>query len=106
MASWAAAVAVAAMLAVSAAAPHAAPRQHTVVIEGMAFRPATLTVKRGDRIAWVNRDLVPHTATAAAFDTGRIEAGRTRTLTVRQAGALDYDCAYHPTMKARVVVEP
>ena len=36
---------------------------HTVVIENMQFNPATLTVRRGERIVWVNKDLFPHTVT-------------------------------------------
>jgi plastocyanin len=98
----------AALLAVAAGSIGAAPREHTVVIDAMAYQPATLTVKRGDRVTWVNRDLVPHTATAAgrAFDTGLIETGSARTLTVDELGTLRYDCSYHPPMKGTLVVEP
>ena len=51
--------------------------EHVVTIEGMRFVPATLAVRRGDRVTWVNKDLVPHTATAQskAFDSGAIAAG-------------------------------
>jgi plastocyanin len=42
------------------------PKTHTVTIEEMRFHPERLTVARGDTIVWVNRDLVPHTATSAA----------------------------------------
>src|SRR5204862_476961 len=42
----------------------AASRTHTVEIRGMEFHPAELTVAVGDTIVWINRDIVPHTATA------------------------------------------
>ena len=42
------------------------PQMHTVTIEGMRFQPEMLTVERGDTIVWVNKDLVPHTATSKA----------------------------------------
>lgn len=79
---------------------------HTIVIDGMRFQPATLNVQRGDRVVWVNRDLVPHTATAAgAFDSGPIAPGASRALTMTQAGRHDYVCTLHPTMKASLVVK-
>src|SRR5881628_1870068 len=42
-------------------APSSGPNQ--IVIENFSFQPATLTVKAGTKVTWVNRDDVPHTAT-------------------------------------------
>jgi plastocyanin len=39
-------------------------KTHTVTIEAMRFRPEHLTVASGDTIVWINKDLVPHTATS------------------------------------------
>jgi plastocyanin len=84
----------------------AAAATHTVTIEGMQFVPATLTVKRGDRVVWRNRDVVPHTATAAgAFDSGSIGAGKSGSLVLRTPGRHAYVCSFHPGMKALVVVQ-
>lgn len=78
----------------------------TIVIEGMQFAPATATVKRGDAVVWVNRDVVPHTATAgAAFDSGPIAAGGSWRFVPRAAGRYEVVCTLHPTMKATLVVE-
>ena len=40
-------------------------------MENMRFQPQSLTVARGDTVVWVNKDLVPHTATSKAggFDS-------------------------------------
>lgn len=79
---------------------------HAVTIEGMKFQPEQLTVHRGDRITWTNKDLVPHTVTSAgAFDSGAIAPGKSWSWTAANPGAHDYVCTYHPTMKARVVVQ-
>lgn len=83
-----------------AGAAPAAPQVHTVVIEGMRYQPEGLTVAPGDTVVWINRDMVPHTATSAGhFDSGEIAAGKTWTHTVRAAGEFAYLCTYHPLMK-------
>jgi plastocyanin len=84
----------------------AAAETHTVRIEGMQFQPATLTVRKGDRIVWRNQDMVLHTATAAgAFDTGVIPAGGSATRKLDKAGHFAYICTLHPAMKGEVVVQ-
>jgi plastocyanin len=83
------------------------PKTHTVTIEGMRFQPEMLTVERGDTIVWVNKDLVPHTATSKAgnFDSKLIEADKSWNYTVRTKGDFAYICTFHPTMKAMLRVE-
>src|SRR6187551_3393709 len=85
-----------------ARAADAAPRVHTVLIEGMRYQPEGLTVAAGDTVVWVNRDMVPHTATSAAgrFDSNEIAPGKSWTHTVSVTGDFDYLCTYHPLMKA------
>lgn len=79
---------------------------HTIAIEGMQFSPATMTVKRGERVVWINKDLVPHTATAAkAFDSGPLDPGKSWRMTTTKPGRYEYVCTFHPTMKAVLVVE-
>ena len=89
------------------AGAHAPAQQtHTITIENLRFEPQTLTVKRGDRVVWANKDLVPHTATAAkSFDSHDIAANASWTYTARTPGRYDYMCTLHPMMKARLVVE-
>jgi plastocyanin len=79
---------------------------HTVTIEGIQFQQPTLTVKRGDQVVWVNKDVVPHTATAAGqFDSGPIAPGKSWSWTASKPGPVDYICTYHPGMKGTVKVE-
>jgi plastocyanin len=75
---------------------------HVVVIEGMRFSPPALTVARGDRVMWINKDLFPHTATAdaKAFDSHGIAANASWSYVARDAGRYAYSCALHPAMHA------
>lgn len=90
-----------------AAGDHPKPKTHTVIIEGMRFVPEVLTVAAGDTIVWVNKDVVPHTATSTAgtFDSKDIQADTSWKLTIRKAGNFAYICTFHPTMKAMLRVK-
>ena len=85
----------------------ASATQHTVTIEGMQFNPPQLTVHRGERIVWVNKDLFPHTVTAndKAFDSGSIAANASWAFTPPKAGEYAYSCSFHPTMKGMIKVQ-
>lgn len=84
----------------------AAAETHVVAIEGMAFVPATVTVRRGDTVVWKNKDLTPHTATAqGVFDSGNIAPQASWSWKAGQPGRHPYVCLYHPGMKGEVVVQ-
>ncbi len=99
-----------ATIAVASCLPSApaqdAPRTHRVVIERFAFVPATITIRPGDAVEWINRDLAPHTATAAdqTWDTGRLGRGETGSIVFTAPGRVDYVCAFHPHMAGTIVV--
>ena len=79
---------------------------YTVTIENMQFSPAELTVRRGDRIVWVNKDLFQHTATAKdkTFDSRSIEANGSWTFNADKVGDYPYTCTFHPTMNGEIHV--
>ena len=76
---WLALVALLAGAFAASAAPEggasAAAGEHTVIIENMQFAPATLAVRRGERVVWVNRDLA---IDANVSTTGITSATKTR----------------------------
>jgi len=78
-----------------------------VIIENLQFNPQSLTVKPGERITWINKDLFPHTATAdsSAFDSRAIAPNASWTWVARNPGAYTYVCTFHPTMKGTVTVQ-
>lgn len=78
---------------------------HSVTIENMVYTPAHLVVHRGERIVWVNKDLFPHTVTAAGFNSGSIPAGGSWSYTVGKTGNYSYACTFHPTMQGELKVE-
>ena len=77
----------------------------TVQIKGFAFKPATLKMGRGARVAFANSSDVPHTATSGSFDTKRIAPGRSAAVKFSKRGTFAYHCKIHPFMKGKVVVE-
>jgi len=90
----------------AAAPPPPAPVVHTVTVEGMKFQPENLTVKPGDTVVWVNKDLFPHTATAEGqFDSKNIDADKSWEFKPAAKGEFAYVCTYHPTMKGTLRVE-
>ena len=104
---WLAALLVSSDLTAADAPRPAEGAAHTVVIENMQYNPAELHVHLGERIVWVNKDLFPHTVTAAAhaFDSGSIAAGASWTYVAGKAGEYAYGCTFHPTMKAMLKVQ-
>jgi len=97
------------LLMLHPATAHDGPHTHRVHITDFAFEPATLTVRPGDTIEWINDDLAPHTATAATggWDTGLLSSGTVGAIVIgaEAAGSIDYICAFHPHMRGVIVVE-
>lgn len=82
------------------------PKTHTVTIEHFRFQPDSVTVAPGDTIVWVNKDLVPHTATSktGGFDSKVIPAENSWRFTARKKGDFAYLCTVHPAMTAMLRV--
>ena len=74
----------------------------------MAFHPAELAVARGDTVVWINRDIVPHSATAATgagdWDTGILASAERGQLVARRPGTMAYVCTLHPNMRGTLIV--
>jgi plastocyanin len=80
----------------------------TVLIQGFRFKPANITIKRGTRVRWINKDSAHHTATAnkkGAFNSGLLRKGQKYTHTFKSAGKKEYHCKPHPFMRGSVTVK-
>jgi len=79
---------------------------HEVFIENMSFKPAELEVSRGDTVTWINKDFVPHNATAegGVFRSPDLELDQTWSYRAEQVGEFAYYCSLHPTMRANLIV--
>jgi plastocyanin len=83
------------------------PQRHVVEIRGMAFHPEVLKVRRGDTVVWINRDIVPHSATAtrkSGWDTGTLLQGKSGQYVATREGEDPYSCKLHPVMLGKLIV--
>jgi plastocyanin len=80
----------------------------TVVVQDFSFKPVHITINRGTRVTWINKDSTTHTATAnnGAFDSGRLRPGQSYSHTFKTAGRTNkYHCEIHPDMRGSVTVK-
>ena len=78
-----------------------------VVIQNFTFQPATLTVKAGTKVTWVNRDDDPHTATDTEkrFGSKALDTGDRFSTEFTKPGTYNYYCALHPKMTGQIIVK-
>ena len=79
-----------------------------VTIKGFAYAPKDITVAAGSKVTWTNQDSAAHTASATesgGFDTGGLDKGKKKTVTLDKPGTYPYICEFHPTMKGTVTVK-
>jgi cytochrome c oxidase subunit II len=104
------------------AQPAGPPGTPLTILEGSSvqgspsYDPATLTVKKGDKITVTNKDTLPHTVTsgtgptdpnsAKQFDTSIIEPAATADIetTNINPGQYPFYCTVHPYMTGNLVV--
>lgn len=77
-------------------------------LDNKYYNPNTANVTMGNTITWVNKDIAPHTATSGKdgsdpssgkiFDTGEIQPGSSKSITIDQKGNIPYYCTIHPWM--------
>ena len=84
------------------------PSQEVAVeIKNFAFSPATITVAKGTKVTWTNRDNTDHTVTSdvlgGALDSPNIGPGESWSFTFTQDVTYAYHCTPHRAMKGTVV---
>jgi len=82
------------------------PRTYTVDISQMTFNPAELTIKKGDSVTFINKDIVDHNVTeenSKAWSSSRLTPKTSFTIAIKQTA--DYYCTLHPVMKGKIVVQ-
>ena len=89
------------------AAPKEIPYQvYTVEIKDMKFVPDSITVKKGDEVVFVNRDMVTHCVTeekSKSWTSSALPAGESYLLVAEESS--DYYCAIHQVMKGKIIVK-
>ena len=80
----------------------------TISIDNFTFAPATLTVKAGGSVTWINKDDIPHaiaSATGAFTKSKALDTDDTFSFTFTTPGTYKYFCYLHPRMVGSIVVE-
>jgi plastocyanin len=89
-----------------AALAAAATRQ--VVLKDIDFKPASVTIRRGDRVRWVWRDIrTPHNVISRGrlrFRSSAVKETGTHVVRFRRRGTHRYVCTIHPGMAGKVIV--
>jgi len=77
----------------------------TIVEEGLAFSPSTLTVKVGDTVTFTNNESAPHNVLIDGTELGSQSNGDSTTWTADKAGSFPFSCTIHPSMTGEITVE-
>jgi plastocyanin len=76
-----------------------------VKIDNLAYHPRTLSIGRGTKVVFTNRDGVTHTATRrGSFSTGHIRPGHSVSVRFGRSGVYAYHCLIHSFMHGKIVV--
>jgi len=90
----------------SGAQPSAAT--NSVTIQNFAFSPASITVHKGTKVTWTNKDTIAHTVTEsdgqAGPASGDLDPNASYSFTFTKTGTFQYHCAIHPGMTGTVTV--
>lgn len=100
--------------AVARPAAHAAPKPVTVTFGEFFYKPATVTVKAGQKVVFKNVGKIAHTVAdtdakgeirSELIKPQNLDPGQTQTVSFSKPGIVTYLCTFHPTlMKGRIVV--
>ena len=85
-----------------------ATTKNRIEIKDFHFTPATLTVKSGEKIIWINRDEEPHTVVSVEKQFKKsppLDTAEVFTITAGAPGTYTYFCSVHPKMTGTIIVE-
>ena len=96
-------------VAISFAQEGAAQAAQTIDIsaQNFMFSPATITVKAGATVTWVNHDEEPHTIfnDVGLFRSSALDTNDSFSYTFDKPGTYHYVCTIHPRMTGTIIVE-
>ena len=79
---------------------------HTIEIKQMKFSPETLNAHKGDKVIWVNADIVEHDVTELSkkeWASSKLATGASWSMVVSKSEI--YYCNLHVVMRGKIVVE-
>jgi plastocyanin len=77
-----------------------------ITIDNFAFSNDRLEVPVGTKVTWTNEDSTAHSVIAddGTFESEALSTGDSFEFTFDKAGEFPYQCGFHPSMKATIVV--
>jgi plastocyanin len=82
---------------------------HEVGQKNKEFTISALTLKKGDKVKFINQDAFFHNvfslSDAAMFDLGSFPEGQFKEVAFDEVGRVEVECAIHPNMKMVINVE-
>lgn len=75
-----------------------------ILIQDFTFTPATLEIKPGTRVTWVNLDDTTHNIVGPNMESPFLEVGDAFSYTFSQAGTFTYVCTFHHGMTGTIQV--
>jgi plastocyanin len=85
-----------------------AVKSKVINIKSAIFTPASLIVKAGTTVTWINNDAVPHTIVSNSgnlLNSGKLVSGKSFSFKFVASGVYTYHCDIHPMMKGAIIVE-
>lgn len=84
------------------------PVTHVITQKNKQFQPADLVVGVGDSVSFINDDLVTHNVfsrtSGFSFNLKLQSPGKVHAVPFAASGTAEVRCAFHPTMKLKVVI--
>ncbi len=76
-------------------------------IDNFAFTPASVTVKVGTQVTWINHDDIPHTvdSTQSKFKSAALDTDEKFQFRFTEPGEYEYFCRIHPKMTGKIIVQ-
>lgn len=70
------------------------------------YNPAEVTIKKDDKVIWINKDFGIHTVTEnqGLFSSKDLRPDQTFEHTFENVGTYDYHCKLHPEMVGKIIV--
>ena len=82
--------------------------RNKIEIKDFMFNPATVTVKSGEMITWINRDDEPHTIVSVGKKfqkSSALDTDQEFSVIAGAPGTYEYFCSVHPKMTGTIVVQ-
>jgi plastocyanin len=77
----------------------------TVIIKNFTFNPASVTIKPGTQVTWINNDSMIHNIVIGKTTSPDLSNGRKWSQTFYQIGIFQYKCGFHASMTGTIVVK-